>query len=67
MTTAFRQNQSPRLPPNHPQHVERILSKQERRDIWWRKALMGFAHVLWWAMWLGLATGLIAATWNALS
>jgi hypothetical protein len=28
MTTAFREQQSPRLPSNHCQHVERILARE---------------------------------------
>lgn len=30
MTTAYKSQQSPRLPINHPEHVARILERAER-------------------------------------
>ncbi len=33
MTTAYTQGQSPRLPANHPVHVERVLAREDA----WRK------------------------------
>ncbi len=32
MTTEFSRNQSPRLPANYPEHLERVLSKNNTRD-----------------------------------
>ena len=31
MTTEYTRNRSPRLPENHPQHVEQILARSARR------------------------------------
>jgi hypothetical protein len=33
MTTAYRLQQSPRLPDNHPQHVEAVLERARLADI----------------------------------
>ncbi len=42
MTTAFTESRSPRLPDNHPIHVERVLAreqawkKERKRNRFWR-------------------------------
>lgn len=52
MTTAYTQNKSPRLPDNHPEHVERILAKQVSQDRW-RKASAVLTECLSWLLVLG--------------
>jgi len=54
MTTEYSKAQSPRLPSNHPAHVERILARAKARREW----SMGFIYALTLLCWLFCA-GLI--------
>ena len=52
MTTAYTQNKSPRLPDNHPEHVERILAKRASQDRWCKVSVV-LTECLSWVLVIG--------------
>jgi len=65
MTTAYTQNKSPRLPDNHPEHVERILAKRASQDRWCKVSVV-LTECLSWVLVIGFVA-MICALMGALS